>query len=146
MEIIALGMIDTVFSWCLARKQAFKDVPETSLFTREIPCWSRLEAEVSKVRPNCSTPVDYSVQTSELHLCLSVSDLARLSLQLPPSPQLTVAVAHLNQEAERTLWIWSALLLPLSADSAVLQPLPLCRTWFVLDLASSCEPSPPTRR
>lgn len=50
----------------------------------------------------------------------SVSDLARLSLQLPPSSQLTVAVAQLNKEAECTVWIRSALLLPLFADSAVL--------------------------
>lgn len=48
------------------------------------------------------------------------SDLASLSLQMPPHPQSPPTVALAHEKTERTFWNRSALILPVSKDSAIL--------------------------
>lgn len=62
-------------------------------------------------------------------------------VQLAVIPALSAAVAGGTQESERAFWFWGPLILPVSENPALLQPLPVCGDGGVLGDTSGC-PSP----
>lgn len=61
-------------------------------------------------------------------------------VQLAVIPALSAAVAGGAQESERAFWFWGPLILPVSENPALLQPLPVFGDGGVLGDTSGCPP------